>query len=177
MDTMKLIREFAQKLKNLEVSRREVWQETERVLTTLYKARLFTVLFHDERNGLLVRLYSSNEALNPVGGKKRVSRSLWSETVLRKGEVFIAPDKEALISVFPDAPVLISYGCESVLNLPVKFQGKVIGAINLMHEEHSYDRADLSPALVIIQMLVPYILDGGFESCRDEMPGIVTAIV
>ncbi len=177
MDTMKLIREFSQRLRNLEVSQREVWQETERALTTLYPARLFTVLFYDDRNGILIRLYSSNETINPVGGKKRVSASFWSETVLQKGDVFIAPDKEALMNVFPDAPFLISWGCESVLNLPVKFQGKVIGSVNLMHEEHRYDQADLSPALVIIQMLVPYILDAGFEACRTEMPGIITATV
>jgi len=177
MDKMKIIREFAQNLRNLEVTQREVWQETEQVFSSLYDVRLFTVLYYDHKNNMLLRLSSSNETINAVGGKKYVTRSKWSDTVLRQGEIFIAPDKTALMDVFADAPFLISYGCESVLNIPVRFQNKVIGSVNMLHKEHCYDQVDLAPAQIIVQMLVPYILDVGFKACRSEMPGVVTAKV
>lgn len=89
-------------------------------------------------------------------------------------KIFIAPDKSALTEVFPDARTLIEYGCESVLNIPAIFQGKVMGSVNLLHREYSYDDVDLAPAIIIVQMLIPYILDAGFAFIRSGLPGQIT---
>ena len=77
MDKIKIIREFAEKLRNLNVSQHEVWEESEQLLSKLYSVTLFTVLFFDHQDRLLVRLYSNREDINPIGGP-------WSLQVLRK---------------------------------------------------------------------------------------------
>ena len=40
--------------------------------------------------------------------------------------------------VFPDFELIRSLGCESALNLPVVVAGRVIGTVNLLHEEGYY---------------------------------------
>lgn len=171
MEQMDIIRSFAEQLRNRELKPMQVWQEAEKALLSFYDITLFTVLFYDKKTNLLWRLFSNNQTINAIGGKKRATNSKWSVTVLKHGEVFIAPDKSALMEVFSDAPFLISYGCESVLNVPVKYQGRVIGSLNLLHKEHSYDRGNISPALIISQMLVPYLLDAGVETGGETLPG------
>lgn len=175
METVAVLRNYAQKLRDTEQTAPERWLECQHAFAAFYDFTLFTVLCYDAKSSLLVRLFSNNETINPLGGKKRAITSKWSETVLLKGEVLIAPDKAALMDIFPDAPYLISHGCECVLNIPVKYQDRVIGTINMLHKEHSYDDADLSPALILSQMLVPYLIEEGLEANMTDLPGQITA--
>src|SRR3954452_14791884 len=56
--------------------------------------RLFTVMRQIEESAEVERLYSSNEADYPVGGRKPKQGTPWGEIVLGRGEAFIAKDAE-----------------------------------------------------------------------------------
>lgn len=56
--------------------------------------------------------------------------------------------------VFEDWELLWSIGLGSVLNIPVRLEGKTVGSLNILDGEHAYDEADLKVGILIAQMLV-----------------------
>jgi hypothetical protein len=85
-----------------------------------------------------VRLYSS-EPTYPVGGIKQHQRSAWSEAVLDRRAVFVAPDIAALRATFPDSATIEATGCGSIVATPIILGGTVLGTMNLWHREGYYD--------------------------------------
>jgi hypothetical protein len=150
-----------------------VWPVVERALTEVYGQRLFTVLAYDEASSRLSRVHSNRPDINPVGGFKRVTRSMWADHVLQRGEIFIGSTRDDIKSVFSEYETLRSIGCESVLNIPVRRNGTTIGTMNLLAGAGQYDHADRQLALVFAQLaVVP--LEGSTDTLRglgepDEM--------
>lgn len=129
-----------------------VWQVLERALSEVYGQRLFTVLAYDAQSSRLGRLHSNRPDINPVGGVKRVTQSMWADHVLRRGEIFTGSTREDIKAVFSEYEVLWSIGCESVLNIPVRKNGATIGTLNLLAGAGQYDHADVRAALVFAQL-------------------------
>ena len=102
--------------------------------------------------------------MNPVGGFKRVTQSVWADHVLRRGGMFIGSTREDIKAVFSEYEVLWSIGCESVLNIPVRKNGVTIGTMNLLAGAGQYDHADLRLALVFAQLAVAPL-----EACLDQL--------
>ena len=50
--------------------------------------------------------------------------------------------------------LILSLGCESVLNLPVAFDGRVLGTVNLLHEAGWYDERDLALGLAFAALAI-----------------------
>jgi GAF domain-containing protein len=95
-------------------------------------AKLFTVMTFDARTGMSQRVHSSHPEEYPVAGAKPLSVGLWSRTVIEERRTFIANTIEAIAEVFPDFELIRSLGCESVVNLPIVYDGGVIGTINVL---------------------------------------------
>src|SRR5947207_890160 len=64
--------------------------------------RLFTILRVHEAALEVERIYSSNTAAYPVGGRKKKQGTPWSKVVLDQGEVFIARTPEEVRTTFDD---------------------------------------------------------------------------
>jgi hypothetical protein len=143
-----------------------IWKTIEQALTQVYGQRLFTVLAYDEQSSRLGRLHSNRPDINPVGGFKRVTQSMWADHVLRRGEIFRGSTREDIKAVFSEYQVLWSIGCESVLNIPVRKNGVTIGTMNLLDGAGQYDRADIRLAVVFAQLaVVP--LEGSLGRLRE----------
>jgi GAF domain-containing protein len=130
------------------------WQELDRGLQDVFGHKLFTVLAYDASSGLLGRVYSTQQQINPVGGRKRVTRSAWTKQVLEDGRIFRGATREDIKSVFSDYKVLWSIGCESVLNIPIRKQGIVMGSLNLLDGAGHYDEARIELAYIFAQLAV-----------------------
>jgi hypothetical protein len=120
--------------------------------------RLFTVLVHDPAAGLVRRAYSNRPAEYPVGGAKPVTDTDWARRVLRRGEPYLARTMDDIRSVFFDHALIRSLGCESALCLPVRWNGAVLAALNLLHESGRYDAVDPAPLLPLAQCALPAVL-------------------
>jgi len=57
--------------------------------------------------------------------------------------------------VFFDHELIASLGCASVLNVPVVWDDRVLGTINLLHEAEWYDEADAPIGLAFANLAVP----------------------
>ena len=101
-------------------------------------AKLFTVMTYDGATQMARRAYTSHPTDYPVGGAKPLSVGLWSQTVIERREPFVANTIEAIAEVFPDHPLILSLGCESVVNLPALFDGAVIGTVNCLDVRGHY---------------------------------------
>lgn len=100
--------------------------------------RLFTIMRHDRAADFNTRVYSSRPAEYPAGGGKPVKPSLWTQQLLREGRAFIGRDAADIRATFADHALILSLGCESVLNLPVLWNGTVLGTINLLDSARAY---------------------------------------
>jgi hypothetical protein len=56
--------------------------------------------------------------------------------------------------VFFDHELIFSLGCASVLNVPVTWRGRVLGTMNLLHEERWYSEAEVRLGLAFSPSLV-----------------------
>ncbi|MBR0685852.1 GAF domain-containing protein [Bradyrhizobium manausense] len=120
--------------------------------------KLFTILTYDGEAGEAARIYSNLPGSYPTGGRKRLAPGPWTEAVLDRGEAYIGRTQDDLRSVFSDHELIASLGCASVLNMPVRWRGRTLGSLNLLHEAGWYDEDDVAACLPFAQMTLPALL-------------------
>ncbi len=120
--------------------------------------RLFTILLHDKAAGQNRRAYSSRPVEYPVGGAKPITDSPWMQQIFQRGEPYIGHDRDDIRTAFFDYELIWALGCESVLNVPIQWNGSVIATLNLLHEAHWYDAVDPAAIIPLAQLALPAIL-------------------
>ncbi|MBF8288327.1 MAG: histidine kinase, partial [Candidatus Rokubacteria bacterium] len=58
-----------------------------------------------------------------------------------------------------DHALILSLGCASVLNLPVVWDGRTLGTINLLHEAGFYDEGDVPVGQIFAALAAPALLE------------------
>jgi len=119
---------------------------------------LFTVLLRHEATGEAERFWTSHPEAYPVGGRKPLNPTFWTEHVLKHQRAYLGTDYEAVKAVFFDHELIRSLGCESVLNIPVVWNGRTLGTINLLHQAGWYRKSDVPLAWTIAALAVPACL-------------------
>lgn len=120
--------------------------------------RLFTILrFHPDAQES-ERLYTNRGAVYPLGGRKAVRPTPSTARVFGDRQPYVGRTAADIRASFGDAELILSLGCESVLNLPVVFDGRVLGTVNLLHEAGWYDEGDVPLGLLFAALAVPGFL-------------------
>jgi hypothetical protein len=119
---------------------------------------LFTVLLHHPRQRESERFYTNMPDAYPVGGRKPVTDSPWMQRVVHGGQPYIGRTREDIRDVFFDYELIWSLGCESVLNMPVRWAGETLGTLNLLHRAGHYTEADLPQVRLMAGLAVPAFL-------------------
>ncbi|MEO3867569.1 GAF domain-containing protein [Nonomuraea sp. B12E4] len=124
--------------------------------------RLFTVLAWVPERRALRRVHSSHPAEYPVGGEKTVEVAQdWLITCIERGEPYFGRDREAVRKIFADHELIESLGCGSIINVPViGKEGEVLGVLNILDAEGTYDDASVAEAVAIAAKAAP-ALSGG----------------
>jgi GAF domain-containing protein len=117
--------------------------------------RLFTILRYHPDAQESERLYTNQGAAYPVGGRKAVRATPATSALFGERRPYIGRTAADIRASFGDAELILSLGCESVLNLPVVFDGRVLGTVNLLHEAGWYDEGDLLLGLTFAALAVP----------------------
>lgn len=117
--------------------------------------KLFTVLLHDPAAGQIRRAYSNMPEKYPVAGAKPITDSPWMRQVLQRGEPYVGRNRDDIRAVFFDYELIWSLGCESVLNLSVRWDGRVLAVLNLLHESGWYNDVDPGSLVPLAQLAVP----------------------
>jgi hypothetical protein len=119
---------------------------------------LFTILIVHPGLRESERFYTNQPAAYPVGGRKPVTDSAWMRRVIGGGEPYIGRTREDIREVFFDHDLIWSLGCESVLNLPVRWRGQTLGTLNLLHRAGWYDDGDIATTRLFAHLALPAML-------------------
>jgi hypothetical protein len=119
---------------------------------------LFTILAIHPGAKESQRVHSNMPGAYPLGGRKPIERTPWFRSVLDEGVPYIGRSYEDIREVFFDHELIRSLGCESVLNVPVRWNGRSLGTINLLHRAGWYEEADIPVARMFAALAVPGLL-------------------
>lgn len=120
--------------------------------------RLFTILVIHPGAQQSQRYYSNMPDSYPVGGRKPINPTHWFAKVLGEGVPYIGYNYADISDVFFDHELIRSLGCESVLNVPVRWNGTSIGTINLLHERGWYNGSDVALGQHFAALATPGLL-------------------
>jgi GAF domain-containing protein len=118
--------------------------------------QLFTLLYVD--GGEVARCYSSRPAEYPVAGRKPMGATPWGDLVLRGQQPYVGRDKAGIRWAFFDHALIESMGLGAVINIPVIYDGAVIGTMNVLDAEHSYGEHQIPLLLDLAPLLIPAFL-------------------
>ena len=137
---------FLDQVETKNISSTNIFEKLEDLYFLTVGHKLFTILKFYPSLQELERVYSNNPIQYPISGRKKVIDSNWTTHLLIKGKVYIGYNHEDIKRNFPDYQLIRKLGCGSVLNLPLIDNNKVIGSINLLHEEYWYKKSYIKTA-------------------------------
>ena len=121
--------------------------------------RLFTVMRHDPVAGLNRRAYSSDPAAYPVSGFKPVNWDHpWTRRVLVEGKAWVGRDAADIVWAYPDHEKIAGMGLASAMNLPVRWNGRPLGTVNLLHGAGHFTETDAATGALFAALAVPALL-------------------
>ncbi len=135
-----------------------LYAAVDRALAAVAGHRLFTMMVIDADGVKVRRIYSNQPAVYPVGGYKTHRQTPWGRQVLVDGKPYIGRNAEDIRWAFPDHERILSLGCESVLNVPVRYDGRVIGTTNLLDVARRYSEEHIAIIQPFCALLVPAFL-------------------
>ncbi|MEM5434380.1 GAF domain-containing protein [Paraburkholderia diazotrophica] len=136
-----------------------LYRALDTVLAETIGHTLFTILRYDATTNESARVYSNLPNEYPTAAKKPLAGGSWVDTVLTRGDAFIGRTAEDLRAVFPDHELIASLGCESVLNVPVRWKGRTLASLNLLHTRAWYRDDHVPFAQSLAQFALPALLD------------------
>ena len=119
---------------------------------------LFTVLRQHQDPRELERLYTNQPEAYPVAGRKQIIPSAWTDQVLERGEPYIGVNADDIRAAFLDHKTIAGLGCASVLNIPLVYDGAILGSVNLLHEEGFYKPHHIAPARRLTSFALPALV-------------------
>jgi hypothetical protein len=116
--------------------------------------RLFTAMRYLPATDEVERVYTTDSAAYPPGGRKVKRDTAWSRQVLGAGEAYFANDAAGIRAAFDDADRILGLGFGAVINVPVRRDGRVVGTLNFLREAGGYSPADVPRALALAPLAV-----------------------
>ncbi len=120
---------------------------------------LLTINAWHAQTAEIQRLWSSDPAAYPVGGRKIKGDTAWTRQLLVRGEVFVGEGDEALAAVFDDIAVIRGLGLNGVVNVPLCHGGAVIGTFNYLAGVQTWAAEEIAALRVLGQFAMPAVAE------------------
>jgi hypothetical protein len=124
----------------------------------LFDHILFTCLRFDYDRQVMARLYSNREDVMPTGGTKPMPSGVWADQLLSDGRAYIGNHREDLRTVFFDYEALWAIGCESTMNVPVRWRNRTVGSFNILARAGQFGAGSEELFRTSAQLSVPLFL-------------------
>ena len=108
------------------------------------EAGLVTAMRHDEAAATVERIYSSNEAAYPVGGRKLKRDTGWSRKVLVEHRLLVNAGDDDIRDSFDDHAIIFGLGLHSCINVPLVSSGKCIGTLNVLAARANWSDGEIA---------------------------------
>jgi GAF domain-containing protein len=136
-----------------------IFREVYAVACETLGCKLFTIMSFDAERYEVERLYTNMPTVYPLGGRKKKRGSAWAGHTLENLKPFRATDADGIRAAFDDHAVITGMGLGSILNIPVAYDGRCAGTMNLTHVEGWYTQAHEEAGLVLASFLAaPLVL-------------------
>ena len=112
--------------------------------------RLFTVTVQDAAQDVTRRVFSSDAVAYPVTGTKPLTRDGWYDHCITGQQTFVANTTPEFARYFFDHALITSLGLGSCANIPVLDNGRVLGTVNLLAEEHHFTAERLAAYEILV---------------------------
>ena len=119
---------------------------------------LFTILIHHPAQRQSERFYSNKPTEYPVGGRKPVTDTAWMQQVVHGGRPYLGRTAADIEWAFYDHALIAALGCQSVLNMPVRWCGQTVGTLNLLHGAGHYHEGHIEAVRLIAHLALPAML-------------------
>jgi GAF domain-containing protein len=139
-------------------SRDATYGELDRVIQEVFGHKLFTILQYIPQDGAVQRVYSSNPAVYPPGGRKQKADTAWGREVLDGGRAMISHNAEDIRRNFPDFEAILGLGIGGMINVPILWGGTVIGSMNVSHDAGHFSDADARPLRLLSGLVAPRLI-------------------
>lgn len=106
----------------------------------------------------LTRIYSSNPGAYPPGGSKDKRGTPWGRQVLLDLCPFVGEGPEAIRAAFDDHEAIARLHLRSVVNVPVVFEQRCLGTLNLLMQSDTVGPGQLDFAQLLAMLLLPALM-------------------
>ncbi|MCO5093169.1 GAF domain-containing protein [Bosea sp. (in: a-proteobacteria)] len=127
------------------------------ILARLYGHKLFTVLRFIRKDMESERFYSSDPATYPVLGRKATPETVWGKVVLTDGEIMISRDADDIRRNFSDHETIFALGVGSMINVPLLWNGEILGSANISFAGDGYRAADPADLRMLVGIAAPVV--------------------
>ena len=136
-----------------------LFKTVDRALADTVGHKLFTLLYVAPNRRRVKRLYTNMPDAYPVGGYKEVTATPWHSRVIGERRAWVGYNAKDIEWAFFDHKLIDSLGCESAINVPVVFAGRVLGTMNLLAPAGHYKEADAAVLDPYAALLIGPFLD------------------
>jgi len=136
-----------------------VFKAVDRALAETVGHKLFTLLYVAPNGKRVKRLYTNMPKDYPVGGYKEITASPWHQRVIRERSPWVGYNAKDIAWAFFDHELIVSLGCESAVNVPVVYAGRVLGTLNLLDAAGHYAESDIARVEPFAALLIGPFLD------------------
>jgi hypothetical protein len=124
-------------------SKEALFKVLDKALADTVGHKLFTLLYVAPSGLRVKRIYTNMPKEYPVGGFKDVTATPWSAHVIDNQRPYIGYTADDIRWAFYDHELIRSLGCDSVVNMPVVYDGRVLGTMNILAGARHYGEADI----------------------------------
>ncbi len=126
---------------------REFFDEVARTAAELMGCALFTVMRFDPALDEVERLYTTDPATYPLGGRKQKRDTEWARQVLGEQRLFIGEGDAAIRAAFDDHETILALGLHSIINVPLTAaDDSCLGTLNFLMRHDKLANADVEIA-------------------------------
>ena len=136
-----------------------LFKTVDKALADTVGHKLFTLLYVAPGAKRVKRIYTNMPKEYPVGGYKEVTESPWHKRLIGERKSWVGFNKADVAWAFFDHELIHSLGCESAINVPVIYAGRVLGTMNLLAEANHYKEADAATIETYAALLIGPFLD------------------
>ena len=136
-----------------------LFKALERGVKETVGVKLFTLLYVAPGGKRVKRLYTNMPKEYPVGGYKEIKDTPWHTRVVREKRAWVGYNAKDIEWAYFDHELIKSLGCESAMNVPVVYSGRLLGTMNLLDAAGHYKESDVAKCEPFAALLVGPFLD------------------
>jgi len=121
--------------------------------------KLFTLLYVAPNRKRVKRLYTNMPKEYPVGGYKEIGATPWHKRVIEERRAWVGYNAKDIEWAYFDHELIVSLGCESAMNVPVAYAGRLLGTISLLDAAGHYQESDVAKVEPFAALLIGPFLD------------------